>query len=169
MWVHGCYRKRSGQHHTNRVGLSLARVASKFADYAVSVLEGPAGHCCARQNRLLHQTIGLEFIKRKNKGQNVNVTTVSPCNSNAIRQKCSIVTKNKNKTERGQARLRVPAAQNSSRRRSQRHDPIDRLGMCCAGIRVARVFNTQTPAHAHTHTHTQNVNTSTPHRYKSVQ
>ena len=103
------------------------------------------------------------------KGQNVNVTTVSPCNANAIRQKCSIVTKKKNKTERGQARLRVPAARNSSRRRSQRHDPIDRLGMCCAGIRVARVFNTQTPAHAHTHTHTQNVNTSTPHRYKSFQ
>ena len=90
----------------------------------------------------------------KNKGQNVNVPTVSTCNSNAIRQKCSIVTKKKNKTEHGQARLRVPAAQNSSRRRSQRHDPIDRLGMCCAGIRVARVFNTQTPAHARTHTHT---------------
>ena len=88
----------------------------------------------------------------KNKGQNVSVPTVSPCNSKAIRQKCSIVTNNK--TEHGQVRLRVPAAQNSSRRPSQRHDPIDRLGMCCAGIRVACVFLTHKLPHTHARTHT---------------
>lgn len=44
LWLHACCRKRKEQLRAGVVTPSLAGVASKFADYAVSVLEGTAQH-----------------------------------------------------------------------------------------------------------------------------
>jgi hypothetical protein len=55
LWLHASGRKRKEQHATGVVTPSLAGVASKFADYAVSVLEGiqhgHEGTCAAEQQQ----------------------------------------------------------------------------------------------------------------------